>query len=113
LNAPVGPITPRGASITAINHRNARVVWRPHLLRSLELLLGLDAITLVGRVRMPATDTTPLHPPQQQRRRAIAALFRVINRYVGNLPPMPGVFPDYAAPVVRNAGTEREMVMMR
>ena len=26
---------------------------------------------------------------------AIAALFRVINRYVGNLAPMPGVFPDY------------------
>jgi hypothetical protein len=24
-------------------------------------------------------------------------LFRVINRYVGNLPPMPGVFPDYPA----------------
>jgi hypothetical protein len=24
---------------------------------------------------------------------AIATLFRVINRYVGNLPPMPGVFP--------------------
>jgi hypothetical protein len=29
---------------------------------------------------------------------AIAALFRVMNRYVGNLPPMPGVFPDYPAP---------------
>ena len=27
---------------------------------------------------------------------AIIALFRVINRYVGNLPPMPGVFPDIA-----------------
>jgi hypothetical protein len=26
---------------------------------------------------------------------AIIALFRVMNRYVGNLPPMPGVFPDY------------------
>jgi putative SOS response-associated peptidase YedK len=44
---------------------------------------------------------------------AIRALFRVINRYVGNLPPMPGVFPDYPAPVVRNAGTERELTMMR
>jgi putative SOS response-associated peptidase YedK len=32
---------------------------------------------------------------------AIAALFRVTARYVGNLPPMPGVFPDYPAPVVR------------
>src|SRR5712664_332660 len=28
---------------------------------------------------------------------AIAALFRRMNRYVGNLPPMPGVFPDYPA----------------
>jgi len=44
---------------------------------------------------------------------AIIALFRVINRYVGNLPPMPGVFPDYPAPVVRNAGDDREMVTMR
>jgi putative SOS response-associated peptidase YedK len=44
---------------------------------------------------------------------AIIALFRVINRYVGNLPPMPGVFPDYPAPVVRNAGAERELTMMR
>jgi hypothetical protein len=25
---------------------------------------------------------------------AIIALFRAMNRYVGNLPPMPGVFPD-------------------
>ena len=39
---------------------------------------------------------------------AIIALFRVINRYVGHLAPMPGVFPDYPAPVIRNtdAGTE-------
>ena len=37
----------------------------------------------------------------------------MINRYVGNLPPMPGVFPDYPAPVVRNAGAERELTMMR
>jgi putative SOS response-associated peptidase YedK len=44
---------------------------------------------------------------------AIAALFRVVNRYVGNLPPMPDIFPDYLAPVVRNSGGEREMTMMR
>jgi putative SOS response-associated peptidase YedK len=36
-----------------------------------------------------------------------------MNRYVGNLPPMPGVFPDYSAPVVCNADAEREIVMMR
>jgi putative SOS response-associated peptidase YedK len=44
---------------------------------------------------------------------AIRALFRVVNRYVGNLAPMPGVFPDYPAPVVRNAGAERELILMR
>ncbi len=44
---------------------------------------------------------------------AIAALFRVVNRYVGNLAPMPGVFPDYPAPVIRNAGADRELTMMR
>jgi putative SOS response-associated peptidase YedK len=44
---------------------------------------------------------------------AIAALFRVVNRYVGNLAPMPGVFPDYPAPVVRNTDTGRELAMMR
>ena len=44
---------------------------------------------------------------------AIRALFRVMNRYVDNLPPMPDVFPDYPAPVVRNAGSERELVLMR
>jgi putative SOS response-associated peptidase YedK len=40
---------------------------------------------------------------------AIAALFRVLNRYVGNWQPMPGVFPDYPAPVIRDAGAGREM----
>jgi putative SOS response-associated peptidase YedK len=44
---------------------------------------------------------------------AIIALFRVINRYVGNLPPMPGVFPDYPAAVIRNADAGTEMVTMR
>jgi len=29
------------------------------------------------------------------------------------LPPMPGVFPDYPAPVVRNAGIGRELTMVR
>jgi hypothetical protein len=29
----------------------------------------------------------------------------VVNRYVGNLAPMPGVFPDYLALVIRNTDT--------
>jgi len=44
---------------------------------------------------------------------AIIALFRVMNQHVGNLPPMPGVFPDYPAPVVRSADGEHTLVMMR
>jgi hypothetical protein len=41
---------------------------------------------------------------------AIATLFRVLNRYVGNLPPMPGVFPDYPAPVTAGCDARREAV---
>ncbi len=44
---------------------------------------------------------------------AIIALFRVVNRYVGTLPPMPGVFPDYPVPVVRNTETGRALTKMR
>jgi putative SOS response-associated peptidase YedK len=44
---------------------------------------------------------------------AIIALFRVNNRYVGNLPLMPGVFPDHPAPVIRNTDNGTELVTMR
>ena len=44
---------------------------------------------------------------------AISALFRVVNRYVGNLAPMPGVFPDYKAPIVRNGSDARELATAR
>ena len=44
---------------------------------------------------------------------AMIALFRVMNRYVGNLAPMPGVFPDYPAPVIRNTDDGTELAMMR
>jgi putative SOS response-associated peptidase YedK len=44
---------------------------------------------------------------------AIIALFRVVNRYVGNLAPMPGVFPDYKAPIVRNGADGRELATAR
>ena len=42
---------------------------------------------------------------------AIIALFRVMNRYVGNLAPMPRVFPDYPAPVIRNTDSGTELTM--
>src|SRR5205814_5549125 len=44
---------------------------------------------------------------------AIIALFRVINRYVGNLAPMPGVFPDYKAQIVGNGPEGRELATAR
>jgi putative SOS response-associated peptidase YedK len=44
---------------------------------------------------------------------AIARLFRVVNRYVGNLAPMPGIFPDYPAPVIHNTDSGTEMILMR
>ena len=44
---------------------------------------------------------------------AMITLFRVMNHYVGNLPPMPGVFPDHAAPVIREADGGLELTMMR
>ncbi|MGY3591322.1 putative SOS response-associated peptidase YedK [Bradyrhizobium sp. USDA 4341] len=44
---------------------------------------------------------------------AILNLFRAVDGYVGNLAPMPGAFPDYSAPVVRNAGDERRIERVR
>ncbi|MDA9477894.1 hypothetical protein XI03_26125 [Bradyrhizobium sp. CCBAU 65884] len=44
---------------------------------------------------------------------AILALFRVVNQYAGNLPPMPGVFPDYKAPIVRTGADGRELALAR
>jgi hypothetical protein len=44
---------------------------------------------------------------------AIRRLFRALNSRVGNLPSMPGIFPDYPAPIVRNAAEGREIVMAR
>ena len=40
-------------------------------------------------------------------------LFRVEIDLTGNLPPLPGIFPDYMAPVVRWQGGVRELSMMR
>jgi putative SOS response-associated peptidase YedK len=44
---------------------------------------------------------------------AIIALFRVVNRYVGNLGADAGVFPDYKAPIVRNGADGRELATAR
>jgi putative SOS response-associated peptidase YedK len=44
---------------------------------------------------------------------AMRDLFSVDLDNSGNQPPLPGIFPDMLAPVIRNHGTGREMLMMR
>lgn len=45
---------------------------------------------------------------------AIIALTRAMRDTTGNLPPLPGIFPDYKAPIVRNAPDGvRELAMAR
>jgi putative SOS response-associated peptidase YedK len=43
----------------------------------------------------------------------IRALFNVDRDSAGNLPPMPGIFPDYPAPIVRNSAEGRELTLAR
>lgn len=51
----------------------------------------------------------------QSNRQAILDLFRGIEvaDNVGNLPPLPGIFPDYPAPIVRNFEGGRQLSMVR
>jgi putative SOS response-associated peptidase YedK len=44
---------------------------------------------------------------------AILQFTRAMKDSTGNLPPLPGIFPDYKAPVVANRGGIRELCMMR
>ena len=44
---------------------------------------------------------------------AILEATRAMVDRTGNLPPLPGVFPDYAAPIVRNSPAGRELAMAR
>jgi hypothetical protein len=46
-------------------------------------------------------------PLDDEECRAIRRLFDAMNSRVGNLPSMPGIFPDYPAPIVRNAADGR------
>jgi putative SOS response-associated peptidase YedK len=48
-----------------------------------------------------------------KRPQAIRDFARAMRGDVGNLPPLPGVFPDYFAPIVRNATEGRELVLAR
>ena len=44
---------------------------------------------------------------------AIRELSRAMHDQTGNLPPLPGIFPDYPAPIVRNTADGRELAMAR
>jgi putative SOS response-associated peptidase YedK len=44
---------------------------------------------------------------------AIRQLAGAMHDRTGNLPPLPGIFPDYAAPIVRNQPDGRELTMAR
>jgi putative SOS response-associated peptidase YedK len=44
---------------------------------------------------------------------AIRELAKALNDRTGNLPTMPGIFPDYPAPIVRNGAEGRELVLAR
>jgi|SRR5450631_3385765 putative SOS response-associated peptidase YedK len=46
-------------------------------------------------------------------RQAIRDFVRAVRSDVGNMPPLPGVFPDYQAPIVRDGAEGRELVMAR
>jgi putative SOS response-associated peptidase YedK len=45
--------------------------------------------------------------------KAILDLARALIDRTGNLPPMPGIFPDYVAPIVRARDGERELALAR
>jgi putative SOS response-associated peptidase YedK len=45
--------------------------------------------------------------------KAIIELSRAMHDRTGNLPPLPGIFPDYGAPIVREGGEGRELVLAR
>jgi putative SOS response-associated peptidase YedK len=50
---------------------------------------------------------------QTKGQQAILDFTRTMVDRTGNLPPMPGIFPDYAAPIVRNSTDGRELTMAR
>jgi putative SOS response-associated peptidase YedK len=50
---------------------------------------------------------------QTKGQQAIIAATRTMTDRTGNLPPLPGIFPDYGAPIVREGKEGRELVLAR
>jgi putative SOS response-associated peptidase YedK len=44
---------------------------------------------------------------------AMRQAFNVTRDSAGNVPPLPAIFPDQMAPVIRNHDGERELIRMR
>ena len=44
---------------------------------------------------------------------AIRQFTGAMHDRTGNMPPLPGIYPDYAAPIVRNTADGRELMMAR
>ena len=44
---------------------------------------------------------------------AMRRLFDGLVDRAGNMPPLPGIYPDYSAPIIRNGAEGRELVMAR
>lgn len=44
---------------------------------------------------------------------SVRALAKTIQDITGNMPPLPGIFPDYMAPIARNNQGTRELAMVR
>jgi len=44
---------------------------------------------------------------------AMRRLFDRLHDRAGNMPPLPGIYPDYGAPIIRNGRDGRELVMAR
>lgn len=50
---------------------------------------------------------------QTKGQQAIIAAARAMVDRTGNLPPLPGIFPDYGAPIVRESKDGRELALAR
>ena len=44
---------------------------------------------------------------------AIREMAQAMHDRAGNMPPLPGIFPDYGAPIVREGGEGKELVLAR
>src|SRR5258708_37974674 len=60
----------------------------------------------------PQTGKRP-HISASTNQKAIRDLFKVARDTIGNLPPLPAIFPDWQAPIVRTNDGERELAMAR